>query len=370
MKKRDSKYELLRIIAMFLIVLHHSIIHGVFDTNLENIANNMVNTEILTILESGGKIGVFWFILITGFFMSNSNISIKKMIKLWLPIFFWSLSLCICITLITNNGLKLINIFKSMFPIIFNQYWFMTAYFFMYLLIPFLNVIIKSLKSKYQIITFVFLGLILIITSVGTTTEIKTFFGEDAGSMLLNFCIIYCWGGLIKRQQRYLSKSILSKKTFIFAIISILAIVIQVLFILFFKTKSIFIWKIIKQLVTGPWTLGIVIVATLSFIKVSELDIHYNPVVNRIASTTFGIYLISDNSYVRSFLWHTVFHTNIMLSKPYIVAYVIVISIIVFVICSILEFLRKKIFSKTENKIGDFFLKFQRSIFAKIEEKQ
>ena len=36
MKKRVSKFELLRIIAMYLIVLHHSIVHGVLNVEINS----------------------------------------------------------------------------------------------------------------------------------------------------------------------------------------------------------------------------------------------------------------------------------------------------------------------------------------------
>lgn len=364
MKLRDSKYELLRIIAMFLIVLHHSIIHGVFDTSLSNIVANPINTEVLTILESGGKIGVFLFVLITGYFMSDSHISIKKLVKLWLPIFFWSVFLCLVISPIADNGLKIKYIVKSLFPIIFNKYWFMTAYFFMYLLIPFLNVIVQTVNTKIKIILFILLGLVLIVSSVGTTTEITTFFGEDAGSMLLNFCIVYCWGGLIKKYKDKISKENISRILFI--IIFIQLVIIQILFILFFKTQNVFIWKLIKQFVIGPWTLGIVVIACLCFIQFNNFSLKYNKWINKVATTTFGIYLISDNNYVRGWLWHEVFHTNTMLDKPYIIGYLILISVLVFIICSILEYFRKKAFSKIEDNIGNKLLIIQDNFINKI----
>lgn len=54
-KKRDTRFELLRIIAMFMIVLHHSIVHGVFMVEPEKLAQYPINTAVLSILESGGE---------------------------------------------------------------------------------------------------------------------------------------------------------------------------------------------------------------------------------------------------------------------------------------------------------------------------
>lgn len=86
--KRVSKFELMRIIAMYLIVLHHAILHGVLKLPLTTQIKYPVGTTIGTILEMGGEAGVFLFVLITGFFMSLSKISLKKIFKTWLPVFF------------------------------------------------------------------------------------------------------------------------------------------------------------------------------------------------------------------------------------------------------------------------------------------
>lgn len=66
----------------------------------------------------------------------------------------------------------------------------------------------------------------------------------------------------------------------------------------------------------------------------------YNKVINLIASTTFGVYLIHDNEYVRHFLWHTVFNNAEFQDSITIIPYSIVVSIIVFLLCSIVEFFR------------------------------
>ena len=92
-KKRISKFEFLRVIAMYLIVLHHSIVHGALSISANQLKLHPINASILSVLESGGKIGVFLFVLITGYFMINSRITLKKIVKFWLPIFFWSVIL-------------------------------------------------------------------------------------------------------------------------------------------------------------------------------------------------------------------------------------------------------------------------------------
>lgn len=68
MKKRISNFELLRIIAMFMIVLHHAIVHGVWLSNKHIIMTPLVDATIYNFFAMGGEIGVYLFVMITGYF--------------------------------------------------------------------------------------------------------------------------------------------------------------------------------------------------------------------------------------------------------------------------------------------------------------
>lgn len=94
-KQRKSGFELIRIIAMFLIIVHHSMVHGALGVSLTTIMHksNPLTVGLFNFIAISGKIGVYLFILITGYFMLYSKISVKKIVKLWLPIFFWSVAL-------------------------------------------------------------------------------------------------------------------------------------------------------------------------------------------------------------------------------------------------------------------------------------
>lgn len=73
--QRQSNFELLRIFAMFLIVLHHFCVHGVFSLwNAANAAIHPFNTYTCEFLSIGGKIGVDVFIFITGYLWLSLNL--------------------------------------------------------------------------------------------------------------------------------------------------------------------------------------------------------------------------------------------------------------------------------------------------------
>lgn len=68
-KIRESNIELLRIVAMFMIVVSHYVLHSGIDYNSMSIGFNRVILEIANL----GDIGVIVFVLITGYFSINSK---------------------------------------------------------------------------------------------------------------------------------------------------------------------------------------------------------------------------------------------------------------------------------------------------------
>lgn len=350
-KKRVSKFELMRIIAMFLIVLHHSIVHGVLDNKEQVILAHPTNAAISLILAMGGKIGVFIFVLITGYFMINSHISVKKVIKLWLPIFFWSVLLFFVFSS-WQHDLSLKSCIKSIFPIIFNQYWFMTVYFFMYCLIPFLNVVVKAINSKKKTIYFCLLGLVLI-----TSTYDSIFGGPgNVGSMLIDFCIIYCWGALLRQKKALNNVRLMgNNKIALIVTLSLNILIISIGIYAYSLTHILKFYSIAAGFAVNPSSLLIVLISVELFIWIGSSNIGYHSWMNKIAAVAFGIYLISDNNYVRPWIWHTIFHMNDCISKSplLIIGYTLLVSVIVFIVSALLEYCRKLIFSKFEDKLAN-----------------
>ena len=88
-------------------------------------------------------------------------------------------------------------------------------------------------------------------------------------------------------------------------------------------------------------------------------------VINTLAGATFGVYLIHEHRYLR-YLWQQWLGVEQSVSQPWMVLHLIGSVLLVFVVCAIVELIRKWLFSLvTERK---WFCKiFER--FAKIESK-
>jgi len=191
--KRNLTFELLRIISMILIVAHHYSLYAFGSNNSFGI-----NTFILDFLRSGGKYGIILFILITGYFSVNKTYERKKILKVFLHTEFYSyLFLLLAILLgqdITFKSLRL-----SLFPVIFSTYWFVSSYLVLYLLIPYLNLLIHKLSCK-ELVKLIFLLSIFI-----TIIPSLTFSNFSIGKVGL-LIYIYILGAFIRLNENLFSK--------------------------------------------------------------------------------------------------------------------------------------------------------------------
>lgn len=85
--ERNSSFELLRILSILFIILHHYSAHGVPGLTEHALTTNKIIEQILSM---GGNIGVNCFVLITGYFMTNGTLKYKKLLRLILEVFFYS----------------------------------------------------------------------------------------------------------------------------------------------------------------------------------------------------------------------------------------------------------------------------------------
>ena len=90
-KVRNSNFELMRIVSMFLIVLWHVIMHG---NLLINCANPAIKI-ILEIIMFCIIVHVNSFVMLSGYFQSKSKFKLSKLIKIILQVIFYSIVILI-----------------------------------------------------------------------------------------------------------------------------------------------------------------------------------------------------------------------------------------------------------------------------------
>lgn len=322
---RKSNFEILRILAMLLIILGHTMSHGVLESTY---SMNQISFIFFRWIAYSGKIGVYLYILISGYFLSSSKFSWKKVTKLWKNVFFWS----VILTVVGGYFLKLLTLKKiimSIFPIIFSQYWFVTAYFFLYLLSPFINMVIKDLNHNQEISLLAF-TIIIILPG-------KFLYGYFTYSWLMIFILVYMIGGILRKEKAFFNTFLNKKMAYFLLVGGILGNFI--LSILISDNRSF--QKL--NVLLGEETIFCFFIAVGMFIIFESASDFYSKCINLVSSTTFSIYLIHDNKIMEIFLWKKLWKMDAISSiNIWNIIYIFMATIITFIVCSILELIRNK----------------------------
>lgn len=361
--KRDSSIELLRIISMIMIVIFHFAYHGKFEWEHSSLSLQRFWYNFIVL---GGKIGVDVFVLISGYFLVNSNRSIstntKKLLKLWGQIFFYSATIYIIFTLTGRNpsGIKP-TIIPVFLPITYNTWWFASTYFVMFLLHPFINKFIGCLNTKsYQNLLFLLILCWYIIPSL--TGEMYQ------GTPLLRFITLYLIAGYIKIYG--LNPKLKCRHYFIlFLTFSTLNYLASVTYTLLGVKKEVYADRAINLF--APHNLFVLLIALTLFMTFVTLKISYRKWINVMASATFGVYLIHDNGYTRPYLWIELFKNNHYQDTLILIPYSIAVTIIIYTVCTLIELIRQQVldkpYMKFVNRYTDVWLGTIRSVNSRIK---
>lgn len=283
--KRDSRFELLRIVSMFLIILFH--FEYFSQTWRVGSTNNFFDNLLIASYLPFGKLGVYLFIMITGYFVGSKQYSIKKswnkVITIWSQTWFYSV---IIFFILIGGGLLNFNVrqfISACLPFLTDQYWFVDAYIILLLLIPFINKCINSL-SKSQLIYLIVI--ISFLASFLAPIKSEIFSSEIQFGYILPPYLIGAFLNKYEVKIKYAGLITIA----IYCLVVLCAAVL-------YQTNHI---KYINSLYFGIFEL---IMATLIFISLKNRSPFHNHIINMLAKTVFASYLITDNMFFKAVLW-------------------------------------------------------------------
>ncbi|MBQ3431694.1 MAG: acyltransferase [Clostridia bacterium] len=361
-KPRSSNLELYRIILMLGIIAHHYVVNSGLN-DVMNFGANPANTLYLYIFGWFGKTGINCFLLITGYFMCKQNFSWQKLLKLYLEIKFYKFVIYGIFLATGYQSFSIGSLFKTVFG---NAYGmnagFTTAFIALYIFIPFLNILIKHMSKRQHLAA---IGvLVLIFTVTGTF-----FFSPTAFEFFGWYINIYLIGSFLRL---YPVKILNNRKVLITAFILCNIIVWISIFAL--------IWLPIGKyyFVSDSHKIMALLTSVIMFCLFKNIDIGTNKVINTIASSVFGVFLIHTNSDAMiKFLWQDVVrctdYYNVSFGK--LVLHSIFCVIAIFIICVVIDqvrihLLEKPLFrwiDKNSERIENFFRTKSQKLLAKVK---
>ena len=350
LSKRNSSYELLRIISMFFIVMHHYAFYGTFD-RVNFIPSHINSLRINLLLLFLGKVAVDIFVIIGAYFLSEKSFKFRRPVSLGITTILYSLLIFSVLklffpSLIWNNENWLQAVLPFPSP---TGYWFVDSYLFMLLMMPVLNLCLSkfSLLRIKQMIGLIFVFWSILPTFTALFNYKSDFSAENFGySSGTFFLLIYIIGGYIRKNKN--TKSRLLKET----LISIILIFVGIIYIwIFSRVKSLFYLTSIMAYLFNPLAL---LLAISIFKCFTQFNFH-SKLVNYLSGSMFGVYLLHENTFLRPLIWKRFFSSVHYSAFPLeYLLYGLEISAIVFIVCLVADILiRRLLFQRLISKLTD-----------------
>ena len=192
-KIRNPGVDLVRIIAMYNIVLTHYILSGRGDKLFPKYKRYTLMLQSFIDWHNDS------FILISGIVGYKTN-KYSNLIYLWLTVFFYSVGIHKYVIHFNKDFIIKQTSYKIYYPIIFVRYWFFTSYFGMYLFLPIFNKGIEYLsKYEFRLVVMSTLGVFVFWREYKNPKE--DIFLLQNGNSILWFLIFYLTGAYIGKYR-------------------------------------------------------------------------------------------------------------------------------------------------------------------------
>ena len=337
--ERRSNLELFRILTMILVIAHHYVIRSGLSSQEGPISADLLSLHSLLLLFFGawGKTGINCFVLISGYFMCEKEISLRKFLKLLCEILFYQIVIMVVFWITGYEKLTMESVLVAFLPVKGLGDGFTGAYLVFFLFIPFLNILVHHMNEKQHVkllaltgFAYVFLGTFRPVLSV--TMNYATW-----------FCVLYLIASYIRL---YPKKSFSSAGRWGWATLACAAVSMLSVAVCAFIAKRVG-KPVYYQFVTDCNTLLAVMNAVSAFLFFKNLRIPQSRIINVVAGTTFGVLLIhAHGDAMRRFLWYdTLDNIGHYFSRmAYIHPLVSVLGI--FAVCSAIDLLRIHLIEK------------------------
>ena len=335
-KVRSSNLELYRILVMLLIVAHHYVVNsGLLSVMNENILS--ANTAFYSLFGAWGKTGINCFVLITGYFMCKSQITVRKFLKLFLAVLTYS---GVITTLFIIGGYTPIGILRMVLEVMplrnITPNDFVSCFILFYLCIPFLNILFNNITKKQH--QWLIILLLFIYTVHGSAPKLMSVsMNYISWFSVLYFIAAYLRFYPIKENN---TKFWGLATLFSFSLSSIGILVLNYLQAeLTVEPNVAYSYRLVQDSnALLALTNGIA-----SFMWFKSMNIRNSKLINTIAASTFGVLLIHANSStMRQWLWEDTIDCVRHFDTPYYWLYAIGCVLAIYIICTLIDYIRTK----------------------------
>lgn len=366
-KERNSGIELLKIIAIVLIVIFHVVntlktINPYISYSDYVIDLSVATTDIwkfiLTIFSYLGYLGnSIFFICSAWFLLRSSKYNKRKWFFMLLEIWFISMFILVVMLIIRHGDISGKILLKSILPTTFAPNWYLTCYLLFYPIHPLLNVVIQKLDKQHL---FRFSAALFVIYGCFAFIKNDLFFS----STIILWIAIYFVMAYIQLYLKDFADS--DKYNFMLLAVGLvgwfgIAFVANYLglHISFFNDK-VLRWA-------TNYNPFLIIIAIALFNLMRKLTFK-NRAINYISSLSLLVYIIHENvvlrNYCRTALWNYVYKNY---GYSHILLWVFALSFIVFMFGLVSSMIYDKTIRTFIRKLADTLYSIIRNVYLKVE---
>lgn len=357
-KGRMANLELLRMIAMMMVITIHICNHG----GLVDIAQKgTFSYYVVWTLYGLSFVAINVYILISGYFLIESSFSSWRLIKMEMQIFFYSIGILALFWIFGNVDKDMKYLVYCLTPVISDFYWFATMYVGMYLLSPIINTFARAItKRQFQCTLLLLFVLLSAWTNIFYYTS-----GMNIveGVSIAWFVAIYLVGAYIRM---YYTPDGNFGKWFLYGGGLMVLIPISRFVIEFLLDTQWFGSRVLEDLLWGysisyhynsMFSILGALGLFLAFLNLRLKDGIGTKIINMMASTSFAVYLIHDHYYMRKSMWEKI-SPWAWLDDWYLLLAIIATVLAIYAVCMIIELIRRFAFKPVERWCKPFCDKF------------
>ena len=277
--ERDSNFELCRIACIIYIVFYHLFIH------VNNNLDNMWYTKPLT---SIFHIGVVVFVMISGYYGIRRRVD--KFLYIISIIVFYNLIFLLFSIFVLGRPFLLSDIQRIFLPFSNGGYWFLKSYLVLYLLSPYVNMVLERLqKREFGIYLLILCFIVFYLGGVFNSS-----IGEGRG--IVAFVLSYSIGRYIRIYFPHLiSYKLFKMNAFLPYLLACL------LLIILYGTLPAKMSKGVNHFFFKYNSIGLYFMSVLYFLSFKQLSFK-SRFINYTAKSVLAVYLIHECSFIRDAL--------------------------------------------------------------------
>ena len=332
--------DLLRIIAMFFVVVLHTLGHGGVLGGAEMGTMQYSTSWALEIIAYPA---VDIFALITGYVnYSQNSISIAKiysrLVITWLQVVYYCFFITFFMWIINSDWVTYKDFEFCLLPVSVNAYWYFTAFAGVILLSPIIKAGIQSMTKKA---TWCLFATILCFFSIYTI--LNDYFTLNGGYTVIWLLLLYIEGAIMKKIALGLNFS-----TIKIVILIIFLYVITWFWKLYAREINLWVFTISPDSLvsyTSPTILGIAILFVILFSKL-HINKQGASIIRFLAPGAFSVYLLNDHSLFQEHFIENRFSIIVPLHCSIIVSDVILFASMFTIIALVVDKPRQMVFRK------------------------